>query len=113
MTVIVSRHAGQVEWLRRQGVVGPVISHVEAPEQIAGKVVFGNLPMSLAAGAALVVTVDLPGLKPEQRGQELSPEEMDAAGARLQCYRIQRYGGDLSEALDRAFREDWLLQTCQ
>jgi len=87
--VIVSRHAGAVEWLRRHGITGRVIEHATA-EDVRGRVVYGTLPLHLAAEAARVVTIDLPRLRPEQRGQDLTPAEMDAAGAALVAYEVRR-----------------------
>lgn len=89
--VIVSRHQGLVDWLRDrvEGIENvEVISHVSDPEQIKGKVVFGVLPLSLAVQAEIVCEVSMPDLKPEQRGKELSIEEMDAAGAKLVLYSV-------------------------
>ncbi len=88
-TVIVTRHPGLVEWLRGEGIEGDVIAQA-TPEDVTGKYVYGALPLHLAALAAEVVTVDLPGLTAGQRGQDLTPEEMDAAGATLSRYRVQR-----------------------
>ena len=86
--VIVSRHAGAVEWLRRQGIEGKVIAHA-APEDVRGKVVIGALPLHLAALAERVGSIDMPGLTPAQRGQDLSPEEMDEAGAAIVWYEVR------------------------
>ena len=88
-TIIVTRHAGLVEWLAERGITGRVISQA-TPADVRGKRVVGVLPLHLAAEAAEVVTVDMPGLKPEQRGQDLSPEQMDAAGAALSVYIVTR-----------------------
>ncbi len=88
-SIIVTRHAGMVEWLARRGITGEVKSQVTA-EDVRGKRVYGVLPLHIAAEAAEVVTVDMPKIKQEQRGQDLSPEEMDAAGACLTTYRIIR-----------------------
>jgi len=85
--VIVSRHVGAVEWLRQRGITGRVIEHATA-EDVRGRVVYGTLPLHLAAEAARVVAIDLPRLRPEQRGKDLSPAEMDAAGARLIAYKV-------------------------
>ena len=85
-SLIVTRHAGAVEWLRRQGIEGEVVAHVGDPEQVRGRVVYGVLPFYLASIAAEVVTIDMPGLRQDQRGQDLSPEEMDSAGATLRTY---------------------------
>lgn len=86
--IIVTRHAGMVEWLSQNGITGEVIAHVTDPEQIKNKIVVGVLPMNLAAEALAVTTVDMPGLREDQRGKELTPEEMDAAGAILKSYLV-------------------------
>ena len=59
------------------------------PDQVRGRVVYGVLPLHLAAESAEVWSIDLPGLRPEDRGRDLSPAEMDAAGATLRGYRVQ------------------------
>ena len=85
-TVIVTRHSGAVEWLRSQGITGDVVQHVTDVVQISGKRVVGALPLHLACHAAAVGSIDMPGLRPEQRGQDLTAEEMEAAGAAIQWY---------------------------
>lgn len=80
--VIITRHLGLVEWLRIRGIIGQVISQA-SPTDVAGKVVIGALPPALAALASEVISVDMPKLRPDQRGQDLTPEEMDIAGAKL------------------------------
>lgn len=86
-SVIVTRHAGLVEWLARRGITGEVKAQATA-EDVRGKIVYGVLPLHLAALAAEVWTVDMPDLAPDQRGKDLSPAEMDAAGATLRGYRV-------------------------
>lgn len=88
--VIVTRHAGLVAWLAARGIEGHVIAHATIAD-VEGYHVIGNVPLYLAAYAAAVTTVDLPGLKPEQRGQDLTPAEMDAAGAELNTYTVRGY----------------------
>lgn len=87
--LIVTRHSGLVEWLRRHGVDGEVVAQA-TPEVVAGKDVYGVLPLHLAARAASITTVDMPLLRSEQRGVDLTPEEMDAAGATMARYRVTR-----------------------
>lgn len=87
--LIVTRHAGTVEWLAAHGVTGDVIPHATA-EDVRDRHIIGILPLHLAAEAATVTAVDLPNLRPEQRGQELTPAEMDEAGAQLRSYRVAR-----------------------
>lgn len=60
----------------------PVLAHV-GPDDVRGKRVLGVLPLSLARHAASVTEIELPGLRSDQRGKELTPAEMDAAGARF------------------------------
>ena len=86
-TVVVTRHSGLVEWLTRQGITGTVITHASEAD-VRDKRVIGALPFHFAALAAEVVVVDLPLLRKDQRGPELTPAEMDAAGARLRTYRV-------------------------
>ena len=86
--VIVSRHAGAIEWLARQGIAGTVIEQATA-EDVFDSVVIGNLPLHLAAAAHKVGSIDLPGLTREQRGRDLTPEEMDAAGAVIRWYVVE------------------------
>ena len=83
--VIVTRHRGLVEWLRRKGIEGEVIAHA-TEDDVRGKDVIGNLPLHLANVALSVTVVDMPYLPPELRGQDLSPEQMDEAGATLRRY---------------------------
>lgn len=100
--VVVTRHAAVVEWLCSRGFPvydtavddndnplpnWEIISHVTDPAQVAGKIVIGALPMHLAAAAYAVGVIDMPGLRPDQRGKELSLAEMVEAGATLNWYR--------------------------
>lgn len=88
-TVIVTRHAGAVEWLAAQGITGTVISHVTEPAQVAGKAVIGALPLHLAASTARIGSIDMPNLAAADRGRDLTPEEMDAAGAAIRWYVVE------------------------
>jgi len=86
--LIVTRHSGVVEWLRQRGIEGEVVSHA-SPDTVRERVVYGVLPLHLAAEAEEVIAIDLPNLRPDQRGKDLSPAEMDSAGARLRRYRVE------------------------
>lgn len=90
-TVIVSRHAGAIEWLRRHGIEGDVIAQA-TPEDVQEAIVIGNLPLHLAALTARIGSIDLPNLAAADRGRDLSPEEMDAAGACLHWYSVHPLG---------------------
>ena len=104
--LIVTRHAGLIDWLARRGITGEVVSHVATPNQVAGRVVYGVLPLHLAARAELVVVVDMPNLAPELRGTDLTPEQMDAAGATLAYYRVEQIDADLATVARMAGHSD-------
>lgn len=87
--VIVTRHAGMVAWLTARGIVGRVIAQATVAD-VKGKRVIGVLPFHLAAEAAEVMVVDMPRLRLEQRGQDLTPEQMDEAGAYIAVYTVMR-----------------------
>jgi putative CRISPR-associated protein (TIGR02620 family) len=90
--LIVTRHAGIVAWLAGRGITGDVVSHA-TPEVVAGRDVVGILPLNLCSMALSITTIDLLGLRPDQRGQELTPAEMDAAGATLRRYIVMASNG--------------------
>jgi len=87
-TVIVTRHTGLVAWLAQHGISGNVVDHATASD-VRGKHVIGALPLHLAALAAKVTVVDMPNLPAEKRGQDLTPDEMDSAGAALKSYQVR------------------------
>lgn len=93
-TLLISRHPSSIAWVKNKVTVDKVLTHLTAddiaqltPEQT----VIGTLPIHLAAavcekGATFVyLSLDTP---PELRGAELSVEQMDALGARLESYRV-------------------------
>lgn len=92
-TWFVSRHPGALEWAKRQGLtVDRVAAHLDIDLLTPGDTVIGTLPVNRVAdlqrvGASyLHLVLELP---PEWRGRELSADEMDAIGARLQAYRVE------------------------
>ena len=86
--IIITRHKGLIKWLKIRGIEGKIIFHVTSPEQIRNKNVFGILPLNLASLTRTLTSIDMPNIKPEQRGKDLSPQEMDSAGAVLHIYEI-------------------------
>ena len=90
MYIIVTRHKGMIEWLEQQGIKGKVISHVSDISDIAYQTVVGNLPLELASHCQSIITVSMPKLKPEQRGIDLTPEQMNEAGAHLEEYIVKK-----------------------
>lgn len=87
--VIVSRHPAAIEFIQRchplETSAAPVLASA-TPEDVRGKVVYGNLPLHLAALAEEVWAVEFSGTPP--RGTEYGVEEMEAAGACLRRYRV-------------------------
>ncbi|WP_019627863.1 CRISPR-associated protein Csx16 [Thioalkalivibrio sp. AKL10] len=91
-TYFVTRHPGAVEWARRQGLaVDESLAHLNPEILQPGDRVLGTLPVHLAAqvcerGARyLHLSLDLPA---EARGRELSADELEACGVRLEEYRV-------------------------
>ena len=93
MTIVVSRHPAAIEFIRQEA--GYQIDRVVASavaEDVAGQVVYGNLPLHLAAQAVTVFVVEFQGTAP--RGTEYTLDEMVAAGARLTEYHVTRVERD-------------------
>jgi hypothetical protein len=102
--VIVSRHAAACQFVASElnavyagGEINavvlpdgnriPVLSSA-TPADVQGKVVYGNLPLHLAALAAEVRVIEFEGNPP--RGQEYDLAAMKAAGAVIRAYRVAR-----------------------
>lgn len=92
-TWFVSRHPGAVEWAARNGLtVDRQIAHLEIAEVRAGDTVVGTLPVNLAAevcarGACyLNLSLDLPEAA---RGRELTTDELERFGARLEPFLVE------------------------
>jgi putative CRISPR-associated protein (TIGR02620 family) len=87
--VIVSRHAGLLAWLNAHGIAGKVVTGNATVEDVAGKDVYGILPLWLAAHANSVTEVSMPKLPFEMRGKEYTPEQMDEWGAHLSTFYVR------------------------
>ena len=95
MTIwFVSRHPGAIEWAARHGVdYDRHATHLEFEDVIRGDTVIGSLPVNLAAqvcerGARLInLSLYLPS---GARGRELSADDLDAYGARLEAYLVEK-----------------------
>jgi putative CRISPR-associated protein (TIGR02620 family) len=78
-TVIVTRHPALVELLIERGIIAEadrarVIEHATVAD-VRGRRVIGVLPLHLACEAARVVEIPL-AVRPDQRGRELSLDEL-------------------------------------
>lgn len=89
-TWIVTRHPGALAWLKRFAWEQPRVEvHLDVKHVVPGDHVVGTLPIQLVAelqarGAHYFhLTFDTPA---GMRGQELSAEQLDAFGVRLQAY---------------------------
>jgi CRISPR-associated protein Csx16 len=86
-TILVSRHAGAVEWLRER-VSGDVevVDHLDPSVPVRGDVVIGVLPVGIIAElcsrGVKVGIIDV-SLTPDKRGKELTSADLFALGARL------------------------------
>jgi CRISPR-associated protein Csx16 len=95
-TLLISRHASAIAWVKSKMSVDEVLTHL-ADEDLATltpeHTVIGTLPIHLAAavcdtGARFIyLSLDTP---PELRGQELTLEQMDQLGARLERYHLEK-----------------------
>lgn len=88
--IIVSKHQATIEWLKKKGFDGQVISHVDNPEIIKDQTVVGNLPFHLAVLAKEVGIVDIPNLPKELRGTDLTLEQLEEFGATLNWYVVRK-----------------------
>jgi hypothetical protein len=86
--LIVSRHPAAVAFIREESGLDdsvPVLESATAAD-VCGRVVYGNLPLHLAASALAVVAVEFNGEPP--RGREYTLADMQQAGARLRVYQV-------------------------
>lgn len=93
-TWFVSRHPGAIEWAARQGIrVDQQVDHLDVTQIQAGDVVIGTLPVHLAAEVCqrrarfFNLSLDVPA---EARGRELTADELERLGARIEEYRVER-----------------------
>ncbi|GIX29852.1 MAG: hypothetical protein KatS3mg124_0324 [Porticoccaceae bacterium] len=91
--ILVTRHPGAVEWLRRRGLAPDrVVAHLDPAEVEAGDWVVGILPVHLAAAVVgrgaryFHLCLDLPEAA---RGRELSADELEACNARLAEFEVR------------------------
>ena len=104
-SVIISRHPATTEWIKSCGIGidAPVITGNATAADVAGKLVYGNIPLHLAALAEAVYAVEFHGSPP--RGAEYTVKDMTDAGAHLTCYQV-RDGVMKSDGFHRYFTID-------
>jgi CRISPR-associated protein Csx16 len=91
-TLLITRHPGAIEWAaRRHLAVDRQLDHLDPADIQPGDTVIGVLPVNLAAtvcsrgGRFFSLSLDLP---PELRGRELTADQLEACGARLEEYHV-------------------------
>lgn len=92
----VSRHPGAVAWAKKQHLaVDHWVSHLDTDRIQKGDIVIGVLPMTAAASICaksaryIALKMELPE---EQRGKELSEDDLDALHCSLQEYVVLPVG---------------------
>jgi hypothetical protein len=85
--LIVSKFPSTTKWLEEHGITGEVVTRA-TPASVKNKKVVGQVPFRLGAMAKEVMVIDLPHLKPELLGKELTTSDLDDAGANIQSYKI-------------------------
>jgi len=93
LTYFVTRHPGAIEWAARRGLeVDRQLDHLDVETIQPGDEVIGILPVNLAAevcargGRFFNLSLTVP---PEARGRELSADELEQYGARIEEYRVE------------------------
>ena len=101
-TIFVTRHAGAREWARRQGfAVDEIVDHFDPETVQPGDIIIGTLPVHLAAeicrrgGRYFHLVLNVP---PEHRGRELSADDMEKFGARLEEFSIISMNAERQES---------------
>lgn len=95
----VSRHPGAMQWLERRGVsIDAHLAHLEGTMLVPGDQVIGTLPLQLACWVSdqgadyWHLSLNIPR---EWRGEELSAEQMEVCGARLEAFTVRRAVADV------------------
>lgn len=94
MIYLVSRHQGAVAWSQQQGItVDEIVPHLDISVIQNGDIVIGTLPINLAAeiqrlgGRYIHLSLKVPF---ELRGIELTSDQLNAIGANLQEFNIEK-----------------------
>ncbi len=97
MTIfLVSRHLGALEWVARKGIAVDVqLTHLDIERVGAGDTLLGTLPVQIAAevcarGARYFhLSIEMPE---SWRDRELSADDLDACGAKLEDFFVEKRG---------------------
>lgn len=72
-------------WLYNKGWHGEPLKFI-LPEQASGSILIGVVPYHIAALAKAVGILYMPGIRPDQKGKLMSPDELDSSKAEIQWY---------------------------
>ena len=89
-TIVVTRHASLAALLLERGVItedARIVAHA-TPDDVRGARVIGVLPLALAALAESITEIPL-ALAPEQRGRELTLDELRACAGEATTYSVR------------------------
>lgn len=95
MNFFVSRHQGAIEWARKNDIISgeaAIVSHFDPSDVKEDDVVIGTLPIHLASevcargGKYYHLMMNVPT---EARGKELTFEDMESFGAKVQEFKIE------------------------
>jgi len=86
---IVSRHKAATQWLHKHypESLEANVTEVITAEEARGRVLWGIVPLNIAALAKEVRAIQFPYFPP--RGKEYTMEDMEEAGATLVSYRVR------------------------
>ncbi|MDP2811901.1 MAG: CRISPR-associated protein Csx16 [Rhodocyclaceae bacterium] len=92
----VTRHPGALDWARQNSIAfDRHVVHLDPAKVSAGDTVIGSLPVNLAfevcERGAEYWNLSL-RLEPADRGRELTADDLERCGARIEAFRIERAG---------------------
>lgn len=96
--LVCTQHDGLIEWLAKRGIVGKVVSRARMAD-VRDKIVFGVLPLRLAAQALCVYSVEVPGVPVDKLGVDLTADEMTLYGAIVVKYTVATERVDVKSLL--------------
>ncbi|MGZ8226250.1 MAG: CRISPR-associated protein Csx16 [Methylococcaceae bacterium] len=104
-TYLITRHPGAIAWANQQGLtIDRQLEHLDMVQIQPGDTVIGSLPVNMAADVCerqahyIHLILELPFT---WRGKELSVDEMNRFGAKLQQYQVNKVGGPPPGRLSR------------
>lgn len=86
--LIVSKHPSVTQFIKDQAILGDDIRVISdpKPEDVSGNIVYGNLPLELAALCHLVIMVEYDADPPQD--PDFTVDDMLDAGARLSACKV-------------------------